>query len=65
MTRSHDGRQGKFLGLPYDWRPMTRDRIRERAWNPDDPRIMTPHVYGWGLGVNWYQLFTRLKLIRR
>jgi ATP-dependent Lon protease len=48
--------QGRFLGMPYDWRRPTHDRLRERAWNPEDRRILTPKAYGWGLGVNFYWL---------
>ena len=30
-----------------------------RAWNPDDPRILTPKTFGWGLGVNSIGCCTR------
>jgi hypothetical protein len=36
-------------------------RLRERAWNPDDPRLLTPKTYGWGLGVNVYWLVHPLR----
>jgi hypothetical protein len=67
-----DGRraQGRFWRLPYDWRRPTRARLRERAWNPDDVRVLTPKTYGWGLGVNFYWLchpvrFGRARRARR
>jgi hypothetical protein len=48
--------EGSFLGAPYDFRPPTLDRFRERCWNPDDPRLFTPHVFGWGWAVNFHAL---------
>jgi hypothetical protein len=57
-------KQGRFLGLPYDWRRPTRQRIKSRAWNPDDPRIFVPKAFGWGLSINFYALLRRLRLIR-
>jgi hypothetical protein len=54
-------RTGRWLRLPYDWRRPTRRRLRERAWNPDDPRLLTPKTYGWGLGVNAYWLVHPLR----
>jgi uncharacterized protein DUF5808 len=56
--------QGRFLGLPYDWRRPTRQRIKSRAWNPDDPRIFVPKAFGWGFSINFYALLRRLGLIR-
>lgn len=53
---------GTFLGIPYDWRPPTLAVIKERMWNPDDPRIFTPHIFGWGWTVNLYQVFHRTGL---
>lgn len=48
--------QGKFAGAPYDWRRPTKARMRARLWNPDDPRVLTPRVWGWGWDVNFYWL---------
>lgn len=47
---------GQILFVPYDLRPPTLQRVRERFWNPDDPRILTPHVWGAGWSINLYQL---------
>ena len=49
-------RTGRFLRMPYDWRRPTRARIRERLWNPDDPRVFTPKSYGWGWSINFHRL---------
>jgi hypothetical protein len=53
--------QGKVLGfVPYDLRfPPTPSRIKERWWNPDEPRLFTPHVFGVGWSVNLYRLVHR------
>jgi hypothetical protein len=56
------GTHGTFLGLPYDWRRPTWDVVRERVWNPDDPRILTPKVLGWGWTINLGRLW---RLTRR
>jgi Family of unknown function (DUF5808) len=47
---------GKFLGIPYDLRFPTPARIKERMWNPDDPRVIVPRVFGAGWTVNFATL---------
>ena len=47
---------GQILFVPYDFRPLTPARIRERWWNPEDPRLLTPHVFGAGWSLNLYRL---------
>lgn len=61
----HEHKTGRFLGLPYDWRRPTGQRIKARTWNPDDPRVFVPKTFGWGLSINFYALLRRLELIRR
>ena len=47
---------GLVFGLvPYDLRPPTWERIRQAYWNPDEPRLFTPRVFGVGWGVNLYR----------
>jgi Family of unknown function (DUF5808) len=46
-------RTGTFLGVPYDWRRPTLARTRQRLWNPDEPRLLVPKVFGWGYDVNF------------
>ena len=58
-------RTGTFLGIPYDWRPLTGARVRQRVCNPDDPRLLTPKALGWGYDINVYQLLRRIGIIRR
>ena len=57
-------KHGTFFGLPYDFRKLTLARIKEVTWNPNDRRIFPPKAYGWGLSVNFYELFRRLGLVR-
>jgi hypothetical protein len=55
--------QGTVFGVvPYDFRfPPTFARVRERWWNPDDPRLFTPHVFGAGWSINLYHLARRCR----
>lgn len=55
---------GQICGVPYEFRPPTLARVRERLWNPDDPRIFVPHVWGIGWTVNLYAVARRLRLIQ-
>jgi hypothetical protein len=54
-----------FLGMSYDWRRPTWSRVRERAWNPRDRRLLTPKSFGWGYDINFYELLTRMGIVRR
>lgn len=56
-------RVGTFLGVPYDVRLPTPRRIKERLWNKEDPRIFTPHVFGWGWSVNLHAVAKKLGLL--
>jgi hypothetical protein len=47
---------GEILFVPYDFRPLTPARVRERWWNPDDPRLLTPHVFGVVWSLNLYRV---------
>jgi Family of unknown function (DUF5808) len=44
---------GSIAGrIPYDLRPPTPARVRERLWNPADRRVAVPTVFGVGWTVN-------------
>ncbi|HLX49118.1 MAG TPA: DUF5808 domain-containing protein [Streptosporangiaceae bacterium] len=44
---------GKLGGVvPYDLRPPTLERVIAEWWSPEDPRILMPHSFGVGWGVN-------------
>lgn len=55
---------GSFCGIPFDFRVPTIGRIRERMWNPDDPRVITPTAFGAGWSINLYQAGRDMGLIR-
>jgi len=50
---------GKFLGAPYDLRRPTVERTKSRLWNPNEPRLLVPKVFGWGWDVNFARLLGR------
>lgn len=56
---SRKRRTGKFLGVPYDWRRPTKARVKQRLWNPSEPRLVVPRVFGWGWDINFARLFGR------
>jgi hypothetical protein len=50
---------GRFLGVPYDWRRPTLARFKERWWNPEEPRLLVPKVFGVGWDINLARLLGR------
>jgi hypothetical protein len=53
-------RTGTFLGVPYDWRRHGfTARLKQRWWNPAEPRLITPRAFGWGYALNFARLFRR------
>lgn len=56
--------QGRLLGMPYDFRGASVDRIGSRLWNSADPRIFMPRLFGLGWTVNFGALAVKLHLIR-
>jgi hypothetical protein len=59
-----DDVQGHFLGMPYDFRKPSFEKIKKRFWNSEDRRILTPMVFGWGYAFNLYELGRSLKIVR-
>jgi hypothetical protein len=47
---------GRIAYVPYDFRPPTLARIRERLWAPDNKQLLVPHVFGLGWSVNFGRL---------
>jgi hypothetical protein len=56
-------KRGTLLGMPYDFEVPTMDRLRRSVWDPDDRRVLTPKVYGWGNSMNVHALARRLGLV--
>ena len=54
---------GRVLGVPYDFRVPSLERLRARLWNREDERVLTPMVFGIGWSVNLYQLTRRAGLL--
>lgn len=55
---------GRLLGVPYDLRPPTGDRVASRWWDPSNPHLLVPRVWGAGWDLNFGALAVRLGLIR-
>lgn len=53
--------EGRFLGVPYDFRVPTVDRIKRRWWNKEDGRIFMPCVFGVGWALNLFQLAEKFR----
>jgi hypothetical protein len=47
---------GRIAYVPYDFRPPTLARIRERLWAPDNKQLLVPQVFGLGWSVNFGRL---------
>jgi Family of unknown function (DUF5808) len=58
---SERGWTGKVGPIPYDFRPPTPSRIRERYWNPNDDRILVPQLFGVGWTINVGRLVRLLR----
>jgi hypothetical protein len=56
---------GKIGPVPYDFRPPTPSRIRQRLWNPDDNRILVPQLFGVGWTINLGRVVRLIRARRR
>lgn len=52
--------EGRFLGLPYNWRRPERGEVAKGVWDEGESRIWTPKNYGWGYTINFAALWRRL-----
>ena len=49
--------EGTVAGIvPYDFRMPTIERARSRWWNPEEPRLFVPQVFGVGWTINLARL---------
>jgi Predicted membrane protein len=55
---------GRALGLPYDLRLPSAERVASRWWNPLDPRVLTPRLFGAGWTINFAAVASRLGIVR-
>ncbi len=51
--------QGRFLGLPYNWRKPSWADLRRAYWDRDESRVLVPKTFGWGLDINLAPLLRR------
>ena len=51
--------QGQLGAIPYDFRPPTLKRLREKVWNKDTSHVVMPRLFGVGWSLNLYSLFHR------
>jgi len=56
-------REGTILGVPYGLNVPGTDTVASRWWNPRDPRILVPRVFGIGWDLNFGALAVFLHLI--
>jgi len=52
------------LGLPVELRPPDDERLMARAFDPRNPALLTPRMFGGGWAVNWGAVAVRLGLLR-
>jgi hypothetical protein len=43
---------GNVAGVPYDLRPPTMARMQASLWDPNNPALLVPQVFGVGWSVN-------------
>lgn len=55
---------GTLLGVPYDLRPPTGEKIASRMWDPMNPRVLVPRIWGAGWDINFGALAVKLGLVR-
>jgi uncharacterized protein DUF5808 len=54
--------EGTVIGfVPYDFRMPTIQRARSRWWNPEEPRLFVPQVFGLGWTINVARLVGPLR----
>jgi hypothetical protein len=53
--REWHGKLGGFL--PYDLRPPTLAKVRDRVWDTGNPNLIVPHAFGIGWTINFGKLY--------
>ncbi|HET6351861.1 MAG TPA: DUF5808 domain-containing protein [Coriobacteriia bacterium] len=54
-----DARTKRVLGLPYEFRVPTAERVASRWWDPSNPHVFVPRVFGIGWDLNFGALAVR------
>ncbi|MFE1293975.1 DUF5808 domain-containing protein [Streptomyces sp. NPDC058731] len=55
---------GRVLGLPYDFRRPSLEKIAREFWDPSSDAFFTPHAFGVGYGVNLARVARELRRSR-
>ena len=55
---------GRVLGVPFELRLPTAERVGARWWDPLNPRIFVPRIFGIGWTVNFASVAIKLGLVR-
>lgn len=56
--------QGRICGMPFDFRGPGAGRLMSRVWNPGDPRVWMPRMFGVGWTLNLGAVAVKLGLAR-
>lgn len=59
-----DAAQWRVLGVPVDTRGPVDPDVRARTWNPTNPRLVVPRLFGAGWTLNLGAVAVRLGLLR-
>ena len=52
---------GRVVGLPYDFRAPTPNKVLREFWDPHNDALFTPHAFGIGYGVNLARVVRELR----
>ena len=55
---------GTLLGIPYELRIPTAERAARRWWDPMNPKVLVPRVFGLGWDLNLGAVAVKLGLIK-
>ncbi|MDR1449136.1 MAG: DUF5808 domain-containing protein [Propionibacteriaceae bacterium] len=61
---SADSARWRILGVPVETRGPVNAEVRSRTWDPANPRLFTPRLFGIGWSVNLGAIAVRAGLIR-
>lgn len=56
--------QRRVLGIPVEFRGLWNRQVRSRIWDPGNPQLLVPRLFGAGWSLNMGSLAVHLGLIR-
>lgn len=63
LAASTQAARGRVLGMPYDLRMPTAERIATQWWDPAEPKVLVPRVFGVGWTLNFGAVAVRMGMI--